>query len=45
MKIHLFANPVYIKQVVKVNLQKRPHRRRTWTVQWYLPGDASVHPT
>ena len=26
-------------------LTKRPHRRRTWTVQWYLPGCASVHPT
>ena len=23
---------------------KRPHRRRTWTVQWYSPGCASVHP-
>ena len=21
---------------------KRSYRRRTWTVQWYLPGDASV---
>jgi len=20
-----------------------PHRRRTWTVQWYSPGGASVH--
>jgi len=24
---------------------KRPHRRCTWMVQWYLPGCASVHPT
>jgi len=21
----------------------RPHRRRTWTVQWYSPGGGSVH--
>ena len=27
------------------NLTKRPHRRRTWTVQWYWPGGASVHLT
>ena len=25
------------------NLTKRPHRRRTWTVQSYSPGCASVH--
>jgi len=22
-----------------------PHRRRMWTVQWYSPGCANVHPT
>jgi len=27
------------------NLTKRPHRYHTWTVQWYLPGGPSVHPT
>ena len=27
------------------NLTKRPHRRRMWTLQWYSPGGASVHPT
>jgi len=26
------------------NLTKRPHRRRTWTVQSYSPGGVSVHP-
>ena len=26
------------------NLTKRPHRRRTWTVQSYLPGCTNVHP-
>jgi len=26
------------------NMTKRPHRRRTWTVQSYSPGDANVHP-
>jgi len=26
------------------NLTKRPHRRRTWTVQSYLPGGANVFP-
>jgi len=26
------------------NLTKRPHHRRLWTVQWYLPGCTSVHP-
>jgi len=25
------------------NLTKRPHRRRTWTVQSYSPGGAYVH--
>ena len=25
------------------NLTKRPHRRRTWTIQWYLPGGITVH--
>jgi len=24
---------------------KRPHRRRTWTVQLYSPGGANIHPT
>jgi len=24
------------------NLTERPHRRRTWTVQWYSPNGASV---
>ena len=24
------------------DLTKRPHRRRTWTVQWYPPGGAPV---
>ena len=32
------------KQVVKVIWQKRPHRSRTWSVQWCLPGGANVHP-
>jgi len=27
------------------NLIKRPHRRCTWMVQWYLPCTASVQPT
>ena len=26
------------------NLTEVPHRRRTWTVQSYSPGGASVHP-
>jgi len=26
------------------NLTKRLQHRRTWTVQWYSPGGASVHP-
>jgi len=26
------------------NLTKRPHRRRTWTVQSYSPSGANVHP-
>jgi len=26
------------------NLTKRPHRRRTWTVQSYSPNGANVHP-
>jgi len=25
-------------------LDNRPHRRRIWTLQWYSPGCASVHP-
>ena len=31
-----------IQQVVKV-IDIRPHRRRAWTVQSYLPGGANVH--
>jgi len=32
-----------LKKVVKV-FGIRSHRRRTWTVQSYSPGDANVHP-
>ena len=32
-----------IKQVVKV-IYVRPHRRRTWSVQSYLPSGVNVHP-
>jgi len=42
---------IYLKSILSMiiisgqnNLTKRPHRRRTWTVQSYSPCGANVHP-
>jgi len=44
----MWIGNAYLKIMItrdQSHLTNRPHRRHTWTVQWYSPCCVSVHPT